>query len=71
MLKNQKKKKNQPKKYLLLSSLAIQMGAIIFFGTYFGSKLDVKTETKQPIFTIVGALGSIFLSTYYVLKKNK
>tara|TARA_A100001037_G_C14678231_1_gene426143 strand:- start:45 stop:260 length:216 start_codon:yes stop_codon:yes gene_type:complete len=70
MLKKQKKKKKQLKKYLLFSSLALQMGVIIFLGTYIGNSIDKKEKKQYPVFTIIGSLGAFSLSIYYVFRKN-
>lgn len=53
--------------YARYSGVAIQMGIIIFLGTYGGIKLDEYISTS-PLFTLVGSLGSIVLAIYVVVK---
>jgi F0F1-type ATP synthase assembly protein I len=68
-LENQRKKKKQLNTYIKYSGIASQMAGIIIAGTLFGDYLDSYSKTKTPIYTIIFALSSIFLSLYYVLKK--
>ena len=64
----------QFRSYTRFSGLAIQMGIIIAAGTIGGVKLDEKLNLS-PLFTLIGSLGSIFVSLYFVIKeltiKNK
>jgi F0F1-type ATP synthase assembly protein I len=49
------------------SGVAIQMGLLIFLGTYGGIKLDAYLNIS-PLFTIVGSLSGITLAIYLVIK---
>lgn len=50
------------------SHLAFQMGIIIFLGAFGGVKLDELCHTK-PVFTLIGALGSIAIAMYTTIKE--
>ena len=69
-LKNLKKKKGQPKKHVMFSSIALQMGIIIFAGTWLGQKTDEVFKSDQ-FFTISFSLTSVFISLYYMYVKTK
>ena len=69
-LKNLKKRKGQPKKYLMFSSVVLQMGVIIFIGTWIGQKTDDVFESNQ-VFTISFSLISVLISLYYMYSKTK
>ena len=45
------------------------MAAIIIAGIFFGDYLDVKNNSKTPIYTIIFSLASIFFGLYYVMQK--
>lgn len=67
-------KKNTPKSnwsyYMKFSGMGLQMGAVIFLGTYLGIKLDEWTGTKKfPVFTLVFALLSVFGAIYMVIRE--
>ena len=49
------------------SGLAFQMGIIIFLGAYGGIKLD-NYLNSSPCITLIGVLGSLALSIYFILK---
>ena len=66
MSKNHKSNYNA---YLRFSSLAIQMGVVIFFGCYSGNYLDDYFSFKKPILTVVLSLISIAAALYFVYKK--
>lgn len=54
--------------YMKYSGMAIQMGVIILAGTYLGTWLDERFQTKTPWFTVGLALFSIFAALYVTLK---
>ncbi|MEZ4990443.1 MAG: AtpZ/AtpI family protein [Saprospiraceae bacterium] len=54
--------------YMKYSGMAIQMGVIILVGTYLGTWLDERFQTKTPWFTVGLALFSIFAALYVTLK---
>jgi F0F1-type ATP synthase assembly protein I len=53
--------------YAKYSSIALQMGFIIFLGVFGGFKLDSWLHTK-PIFTIILSLFSVVCAIYVVVK---
>lgn len=48
--------------------MVIQMGVIIFAGTFGGIKLDEKIQLGFPLFTVILSFLSVLLAMYYVLK---
>ena len=58
-------------KVLLYSNLAIQMGAIIGIGTYFGNHIDKSYENQTPWWTLILSLSAVFLAFYQVIKTFK
>ena len=57
------------KYYARFSGLALQMGVIIFIGSYVGKTLDVKYPADKKWFTILFTLASVAISLVYVLKQ--
>ena len=68
MLANKKNKKKQPKRFIVLISVASQMGIIIFLGATFGKFLDEKYQTDKAWFTIFLTLLALLISLYIVLQ---
>ena len=64
-----KKHKSNYNSYLRFSSLAIQMGIIIFAGSCSGNYLDKYYAFNKPILTIILSLISISVSLYFVYKE--
>jgi len=62
------KKKKQLDGVLRYSGLAFQMMAIILVVLYAGIRLDRYLANEFPWFTIIGAIGGVFLSLYFVLR---
>lgn len=62
------KSKNPLHKYVKYSSLALQMGAIIFAGAYGGVKLDEYLELGFPAFTIGLTIISVVIAVYFSIK---
>lgn len=59
--------------YVKYSGLALQMGIFMYLGYWAGQKLDAKTETSFPTFTVVlvfVALGFSFYSIFRSLPKE-
>jgi len=54
----------------MFSSIALQMGVIIFIGTWLGQKTDGFFESNQ-FFTISFSLISVFISLYHMYVKTK
>jgi F0F1-type ATP synthase assembly protein I len=57
----------QIRSYSYYSGIALEMGVIIAGGTYGGLKLDEFLNLK-PLFTILGALLSIAIAMYIIIK---
>jgi F0F1-type ATP synthase assembly protein I len=68
MPENKKNKKKQPKRFLILTVVASQMGITIFLGASLGKCLDGKYQFPKPWFTIALTLLALVLSLYLVLK---
>jgi len=54
--------------YIRYSSLAIQMGVIIFIFVYAGQYIDKKFFENKTIFTIIFSVISVFIALYFALK---
>jgi len=67
MIKKRTKYSKQIQSYSYYSGIAIQMTVIIAGGTFGGLKLDEFLNLK-PLFTILGALISIAISMYIIIK---
>ncbi|HNT82743.1 MAG: putative F0F1-ATPase [Bacteroidetes bacterium ADurb.Bin141] len=65
-------KQNSRKKllnnYMRYASMGIQMGVIMFIGTYGGYRLDKYCNNHIPVFTLLFALLSVAASLYLTLK---
>ena len=59
------------KAYLRLSSVVIQMGAIIAGFSWLGTYLDDRQKNEKPIWTIVLALTGVMASMYLIFKEVK
>jgi F0F1-type ATP synthase assembly protein I len=66
--KELKESENHLKTYARLSSIGIQMFAIIAIGTYSGFKLD-QIYTDSKLFTTVCALVSVVVAIVYVVRR--
>ena len=72
MLENKKNKKKQPKRFIVLISVASQMGITIFLGATLGKFLDVKYQTDKAWFTIVfNSFSFTHLSIFVLQTLNK
>lgn len=56
------------KSYAKYSSLGLQLGALIFAGSYGGKWLDGYLETSKPWFTMLGTLSGMGFGLYLFLK---
>lgn len=65
---NQKLPKKQFSNYAKYSAMASQMIIIMLVGTLGGRKLDEWVNWKFPVFTLVGALLSVFLAIYIPIR---
>ena len=68
MLENKKNKKKQPKQFIVLITVASQMGITIFLGAALGKFLDAKYQTEKAWFTIALTLFALLISLYSVLQ---
>tara|TARA_Y100000589_G_C27173031_1_gene637566 strand:+ start:1248 stop:1478 length:231 start_codon:yes stop_codon:yes gene_type:complete len=67
-LENKKNKKKQPKRFIVLITVASQMGITIFLGATLGKFLDAKYQTEKAWFTIAFTLFALLISLYFVLQ---
>ena len=65
------KKRKQHNKYLVLTSLSIQMGITIYLGSFLGEYLDERNTTENNIYTTICVLFSVVLSMYMFIKQAK
>ena len=68
MPENKKNKKKQPKRFIVLITVASQMGITIFLGATLGKFLDAKYQTEKAWFTIALTLFALLISLYSVLQ---
>jgi F0F1-type ATP synthase assembly protein I len=59
---------NPNRNFLSYTSLALQMIITIVAGTFLGRFIDNKTQSRFPLATLIGALGSIGIALYRVFK---
>jgi predicted MFS family arabinose efflux permease len=66
----EKSTKKQLNKYVSLASIPFQIGSVVYIGSYFGKKLDLKFGfEKPPWMTLVFVLFAIALSFYSIIKQ--
>ncbi len=65
---NQKKKKS--KQFLKFSNIALQMGIIIYIGTFLGAKMD-QYYNFEIFFTIFFSIFSVLSSMIFFIYKIK
>lgn len=58
-------------KWARYTSLAFEMGIVIFAGAFGGHKLDEYFATSKPWFTVALSLFAVFASIYMVIKSLK
>ncbi len=58
-------------RFVRYSSMAFEMGIIIFAGAFGGLKLDEYFGTQKPWFTVGLSLFAVFASIYIVIKSLK
>ncbi|WP_255365506.1 MULTISPECIES: AtpZ/AtpI family protein [Bizionia] len=71
--KPQNKKPNKPlNKYIRFTTIAIQMGLIIYLGSLLGTWLDVKFENPDQLYykiiTLISVAVAMFSVIYQVIK---
>ena len=67
--KSSKGKANSLKKYLVLTGIAFEMGAIIFVFAYAGKWLDAQYSADKKWFTMLCVLAGVGISLYLVIKQ--
>ncbi len=65
------KPKNQAKYWLSLTGIAVQMGVVIYLGSWLGRWLDEKYAKENSMFTIILTLLAVVVSMYLVIKQTK
>lgn len=65
---NQNKKKPL-KRYLILTGIAFQMGAIMYLAAYLGKKFDEQSGNDQKTYTLIATLIGLVASIWIVLKQ--
>ena len=65
---NNNKEKNYLRNYAKYSGLAFEMLGIIFLGTFAGKKIDEKTTSDFPIWTLILSIFSIGVALYVVIR---
>ncbi|MBO4874239.1 MAG: AtpZ/AtpI family protein [Bacteroidales bacterium] len=58
-------------KWARYTSLAFEMGIVIFAGAFGGHKFDRYFATEKPWFTVAMSLFAVFASIYMVIKSLK
>lgn len=58
-----------PNKWLVLISLPIQMGIVIYAFVWFGGWLDEKYPNDNEIYLKILTLVGVFISLYYVIRQ--
>lgn len=71
MLGQKNKKRKQHSKFLVLTSLSIQMGITIYLGSFLGEYLDERNTTENNIYTTICVLASVLVSMYLFIKQAK
>jgi len=71
MTKSQKNNKQIINKFARYTSLAFEMGIIIFAGAFVGNWLDKKYNLEKPYFTMILSLIAIFVSLFLIIKQLK
>ncbi len=66
-----KKSNRPPNNWVLLSNLALQMGAIIAAGAFLGVWLDGKFPNTYSLYTVIGSLLGVFIALYSVFRQLK
>ena len=67
--KDKDNKGNPLRKYLALTGIAFEMGAIIFVFAYIGKKLDAYYQFEKNWCTLICILVGLILSLYLVIKQ--
>jgi len=63
------KQDKNPNKWLVLISLPIQMGIVIFLFSWLGGWLDEKYPNNSKMYVKIFTLVGVFIALYYVIKQ--
>ena len=63
--------KKQPKRWLTFSSLAFQIGAIIYGAVWLGKYLDTFYENQKSLFTLLLTVFGLVAIIYLIIKQTK
>jgi F0F1-type ATP synthase assembly protein I len=63
-----RKANNGIKAYVKYSSIAMQMGVIIFLGVFGGMKIDQWLNLQFPVFLLILSLSGVALAIYVAIK---
>lgn len=66
---NSKRQDKKTRKWLVLLTIPMQMGATIFLFAWFGGWLDEKYGSENKIYQMIFVLLGVFISLYYVIKQ--
>ncbi len=70
--KKKNPKKNKPlNQWIVLSSIAFQMGGTLLVMAWLGGKVDDKFDFQKPWWTITFVIFGVIISLYSVLKQLK
>lgn len=60
-----------PKRWLVFSALALQIGGVMYFAALVGRYLDQKQNHDKPLFTLLFCLFGLIAIVYMILKQTK
>ena len=63
--------KKQPNRWLIFSSLAFQIGAIIYGAVWIGQYLDTFYENQKSLFTLLLTVFGLVAIIYLIIKQTK
>jgi len=63
--------KKQPNRWLTFSSLAFQIGAIIYGTVWIGQYLDIFYENQKSLFTMLLTVFGMVVIIYLIIKQTK
>ncbi len=61
--------KKQPNKFLILTSMGLEMGITIYLFIKLGKWLDIKYPQDFKLFSMIGTILGVLISLYLVNKK--
>ena len=63
--------KKQPNRWLIFSSLAFQIGAIMYGAVWIGQYLDTFYENQKSLFTLLLTVFGLVAIIYLIIKQTK